>query len=70
MPFNIGGIDRALRIFAGLALILAAALGFVGWWGYIGVVPLATGLLRFCPVYRLLGLNTCPVKLPNSGGSQ
>jgi len=34
----------------------------VGWWGWLGVVPLATGLFRFCPMYRLLGMSTCPVQ--------
>lgn len=62
MSRNVGGIDRILRIVAGLAL-LAFAAGYDGdarWIGLIGVVPLATGLFRFCPAYRLLGLNTCP----------
>lgn len=60
MKFNIGGIDRTLRILVGLALIALAATGTVGWWGWLGVVPLLTGLMRFCPLYTLLGLNTCP----------
>ena len=47
MSKNEGGIDRILRIVAGLALIAAAATGNIGVWGYIGVVPLATGLFRF-----------------------
>ena len=66
---NVGTIDRTLRIIGGLALIALAALGKVGWWGYIGIVPLATGLLRFCPAYTLLGLRTCPLasaKSPNA----
>jgi uncharacterized membrane protein YfcA len=58
---NVGGLDRGLRVLAGLALIVATLAGFIGVWGWIGVVPLATGLLRTCPVYSLLGLNTCPV---------
>jgi hypothetical protein len=61
MKPNVGTIDRSLRILGGLALIALAALGVVGWWGYVGVVPLATGLFRFCPAYTLLGLRTCPV---------
>ncbi|HMD48520.1 MAG TPA: DUF2892 domain-containing protein [Bryobacteraceae bacterium] len=48
-------------IIAGLALIALAALGKVGEWGCIGIVPLATGLFRFRPAYRLLGLRTCPL---------
>ncbi len=62
MKSNVGGIDKTLRIVAGLILIVLAATGMVGAWGWIGVVPLATGLLNFCPVYTLMGLNTCPMK--------
>ena len=56
---NVGTIDRALRIVVGLALIAPAATGTVGVWGWLGVVPLAAGVLRFCPVYTLLGVRTC-----------
>jgi len=59
---NVGGIDRVLRIVAGLVLIGLAATGTVGVWGWIGVVPLATGLFRFCPVYPLLGFSSCPLE--------
>ena len=62
MKTNEGTIDRALRIIAGLALIAMAATGTVGAWGWIGIVPLATGLLGWCPAYTLLGFNTCPMK--------
>lgn len=62
MKTNEGTIDRALRIIAGLALIALAATGIVGAWGWIGIVPLATGLLGWCPAYTLLGFNTCPMK--------
>lgn len=62
MKTNEGSIDRALRIIAGLALIALAATGTVGAWGWIGIVPLATGLIGWCPAYTLLGLNTCPMK--------
>jgi len=58
---NVGGIDRILRIVAGIVLIALTLMGVIGVWGWIGVVPLATGLLRTCPVYSLLGLNTCPL---------
>lgn len=61
MKLNVGGIDRVLRILAGLGLIAWAALGGPVW-AWIGVVPLATGAIGFCPVYPLLGLNTCPMK--------
>ncbi len=62
MNFNVGGIDRVLRILVGLVLLGLAATGTVGVWGWIGVVPLLTGVLRFCPVYPLLGLSTCPLQ--------
>lgn len=62
MTHNVGGIDRALRIVIGLGLIGLAATGRVGIWGWIGVLPLFTGLFGTCPLYRLLGVNTCPVK--------
>jgi hypothetical protein len=59
MNKNIGTIDRVLRIVGGLALIALAATGAVGWWGWIGVVPLASALLGWCPAYTLLGIKTC-----------
>jgi hypothetical protein len=62
MKTNVGGIDKILRIIVGIALIAMAALGVVGAWGWIGVVPLLTGLLGTCPAYSLLGMNTCPLK--------
>lgn len=62
MTKNVGGIDRILRIVVGLALIAAAATGSIGLWGYIGVVPLLTGLMGWCPPYTMLGFNTCSVK--------
>ncbi len=62
MKHNAGSLDRILRIIAGLVLIGLAATGTVGLWGWIGVVPLATGLFGFCPAYTLLGINTCPMK--------
>lgn len=62
MKSNEGTLDRGLRIVAGLAFIGMAATGMVGAWGYIGVVPLLTGAVGFCPVYTLLGINTCPTR--------
>jgi len=59
---NVGTIDRLVRILAGAGLIALAATGTIGVWGYIGVVPLLTGLLRTCPVHSLLGVNTCGTK--------
>ena len=59
MTRNVGSIDRGLRIVAGLALLGLGAFGPLGWWGLIGLVPLATGLMSSCPAYSLLGMNTC-----------
>jgi hypothetical protein len=59
MKCNVGGIDRVLRIAVGLVLVGLAASNFVGVWGWIGVVPLATGLFRFCPLYLILRINSC-----------
>ena len=59
MDINVGNMDRMLRIGAGAALIALAVFGVIGAWGYIGILPLATGVFRFCPAYRLLGMNTC-----------
>lgn len=62
MTRNVGGIDRILRIIAGLVLIGLAVTGTVGMWGWLGIVPLATGLMGWCPPYSILGFNTCSVK--------
>ena len=62
MTANVGGIDRVARIVAGVVLIALAATGTVGVWGWIGVVPLATGLSGWCPAYLPFGLSTCKMK--------
>jgi hypothetical protein len=59
---NVGGLDRGARIVAGLVLLGLAVTGTVGVWGYVGLVPLATGLMGSCPLYSVFGLNTCPMK--------
>ncbi len=59
---NVGGIDKWLRILVGIALVLMAVTGTVGAWGWIGVVPLLTGVFGFCPAYKLFGMSTCPLK--------
>jgi O-antigen ligase len=56
---NVGPADRAIRIVVGLALIALALTGAIGVWGWVGVVPLAAGIVRYCPVYTLIGVNTC-----------
>lgn len=61
MKANVGGIDRILRLVVGLALVAWALMGGPVW-AWLGVVPLATGAMGFCPLYHLLGLNTCPMK--------
>lgn len=68
MKANVGGIDRVLRIVAGLGLL---SLVFVlpepnRWWGLVGIVPLATGFMRVCPLYSLIGVNTCPAQRAGS----
>lgn len=62
MTRNVGGIDRILRIVIGLVLIALAATGTIGVWGWIGVLPLATGLIGWCPPYAMFGINTCKTK--------
>ena len=62
MSCNVGSIDRALRIVVGLVLIGWAAFAGGPVWAWIGVLPLATGLFKFCPAYTLLGMNTCGTK--------
>jgi hypothetical protein len=59
MKANVGGVDRALRIVAGLGLAGAAFTGAVGAWGWIGVVVAATGVVGFCPAYLPFGVRTC-----------
>lgn len=59
---NVGSVDRVIRVVAGVALIGASLFGAIGPWGWIGIVPLATGLFRFCPAYLPFGLSTCAAK--------
>jgi len=62
MKTNVGGIDRIARIVLGLALIALTLTGTIGVWGWIGVVPVATAAMGFCPLYTVLGFSSCPVK--------
>lgn len=59
---NVGNIDRSIRVVAGLTLVGLAFTDMLGAWAWIGIVPLATGLIGWCPAYKLMGLNTCPLK--------
>ena len=62
MKANVGGIDRIARIALGFVLIALTLMGTIGPWGWLGVVLVATGVIRFCPLYPLLGLSTCPLQ--------
>jgi hypothetical protein len=62
MKINTGGIDRIFRVLLGLVLIGLAATGTVGWWGWLGAIPLATGAIGWCPAYSIFGFNTCSLK--------
>ena len=62
MTRNEGGIDRGARVLLGLILLSLVFVGPQTMWGLVGIIPLATGLVGFCPLYRVLGINTCSVK--------
>ena len=62
MKQNVGSIDRALRAIIGLGLISMVFIGPQVVWGWVGIVPLATAIMGWCPPYALLGLNTCGIK--------
>ena len=63
MSMNEGAIDRAIRIIVGLALISLVFVGPQTAWGWVGAVPLLTGIVGWCPAYTLLGVNTCPKRM-------
>lgn len=65
MKINEGNIDRALRIILGLGLLSLVFTGPQTMWGLVGFIPLLTGALGYCPIYSMLGLNTCPLKSKN-----
>lgn len=62
MKQNVGSIDRAIRAIVGLALISLVFVGPQTAWGWIGVIPLGTAIIGWCPPYSLLGINTCKAK--------
>jgi hypothetical protein len=61
MNINIGPVDAMIRAILGIALIAATVFGVIGLWGFIGMVMVVTSLKHHCPVYRVLGMNTCAV---------
>ncbi|MBF0141143.1 MAG: DUF2892 domain-containing protein [Magnetococcales bacterium] len=67
MKANVGGLDRIVRIVVGLGLIALVFVGPQTIYGWIGVIPLVTGLFKFCPFYPLIGLNTCSACHKDSG---
>lgn len=66
MERNEGTFDRAIRVVLGTALIALAFFRPGTEWAFVGVVPLVTGLVGFCPLYRLVGVRTCPADAPRS----
>lgn len=62
MSINVGGVDRGLRIVAGAVLMMLAATGTIGWWGWLGLIAVITGLVRFCPLYSLFGISSCKTR--------
>lgn len=62
MKSNVGGIDKILRIAVGVVLIGLTLTNVIGVWGWVGVVPLLTGIINWCPIYPLVGINTCGTK--------
>jgi hypothetical protein len=59
---NVGSLDRVLRVIVGIVLIALVFVGPKTPWGWIGIVPLVTGLLKTCPIYSLIGVSSCPNK--------
>ena len=59
MSRNLANWDRLIRLVLGLALALGAAFGFLPIWGWVGLILVGTAFMKFCPIYRILGLNTC-----------
>ena len=64
MEVNVGGVDRTVRIILGIVILSLVFIleGNARWWGLIGIVPIATGLLRWCPAYLPFGIKTCSTR--------
>ena len=67
MKINVGNVDRVIRLVLGLAII-AVGVVFQSWWGALGIVPLATALVRRCPAYVPFGLSSCQIETGNDEG--
>ncbi|EGM76328.1 Protein of unknown function (DUF2892) [Rheinheimera sp. A13L] len=61
MQKNVGGLDKIARVSAGVVLITLAAIDMIGPWGWLGIIPLLTGVVGICPLYSLIGINSCRV---------
>lgn len=61
MKTNAGMVDRVIRVIVGVVLLALVFVGPQTVWGWIGVIPLVTGLIGFCPLYKIFGLSTCPI---------
>jgi Protein of unknown function (DUF2892) len=66
LPVNVHPVERVLRVLAGVLLVGAAWAGTIGAWGYIGLLPIVTGVFASCPAYTLLGISTCPTRSSNA----
>jgi len=68
MKSNVGNLDKVLRIVVGLGLLSLFFIldGAAKWWALVGLIPLGTGLVGFCPLYSILGLSTCPAEAPHT----
>jgi len=66
MGINESHFDRIMRVVSGLALIVASVTGLIGMWGWLGLAPLLSGVVGFCPLYQVLGLSSCPIPSTDS----
>ena len=66
MTPNVGPVDRFIRVAVGLVLLSLIVIGPQTWWGLIGLIPLATAVIGWCPPYALLGISTCPAAVPGN----
>lgn len=65
MKANVGSLDRAMRVIAGIILIALTLSGVIGPWGWLGLIAIATGVFRFCPAYAVLGMSSCKLAAPD-----